>query len=73
MGKMDGENGGNKQTINARAQDRKANFFARHMLKTWMIPILRKWSKWARDTATARILAVTKWLVLWHFLRVAQS
>ena len=43
------------------AQERKANFFARHMFeKTWMIPILRKWSKWARDTATARLLANNK-------------
>ena len=50
-----------RQTVNARAQERKANFFARHMFeKTWMIPILRKWSKWARDTATARILANNK-------------
>ena len=50
-----------RQTTNKRAQERQANFFARHMFeKTWMIPILRKWNKWARDTVTARRLANDK-------------
>ena len=46
-----------RTVADARAQERKANFFARHVFeKTWMIPILRKWSKWGKDQVLERKL-----------------
>ena len=50
-----------RTTSNARAQERQANFFARHMFeKTWMIPALRLWLKWAKTEILNRKLANDK-------------
>ena len=63
-----------RQTTNKRAQERQANFFARHMFeKTWMIPILQKWNKWAEILLQLDDWQMTKWHALWRSLKTIQN